>query len=659
MIAEIIPYAKLPRNLSVFDYTIPDEKEFKNIKLGQIVTINFRGRLIPGLIFKIKEKSEFPKLKKIKSAETNIILDQKQVNLLNILSDYYFTSPASFLKEFIPAIPKKIHQYSRDWSKYYDFKIQKDLRNYENVKTLLKELEVPNRRYLVLSNKTDRKLSFYLKYLEGIIKADKDQVLLLFPNLKSINEFLEFIPAELLEKISVLTSKVYNKKNLFYKEWLDIKENKTKIIISNRSGLFLPLGNVKTIIIDQAEHQDYKQEEQNPRYHAVDLAYLTSKENKIKLIISSLCPRLLDYYLSQVKNDFKLINDWQNIKDTSHWIDSKNQSYDEKLHPVITEEAERAIIKSLEKKENVLLLHNKKGLTNQITCTKCKHVFNCPDCQSLLFYNKKGNNFHCSHCKKVINKLYCPKCDSKEWKTMSYGTEHLKNHFSEKHSEFKVINIEQNKYTVESLEKLINKIKKQEDNYLIIATNYIFSLLDLKYFKTIVISNTDRILSSNDFNANWKTFSAWPKLIHYAAEKDIQIYLQTYNINHYLFQSLKKHKYLDFYKNELEWRKMLAYPPYKQLIKLIYQNTDKDKGEMILKKHYKKLQAIMNKNSQISSPYPIYHASIRRKSSNTYRWIISIKSNYSNLKKDTELAKYLISLGTEWLIDLNPENLYR
>jgi len=659
MIAEIIPYAKLPRNLSVFDYIIPDEDEFKNIKLGQIVTINFRGRLIPGLVFKIKKYSDFPKLKKIKDIKQNISLDSKQINLLSTLSNYYFTSPASFLKEFIPTIPKKIHQYSRDWSKHYNFKAQNKLINYENVNSLLKEVAIPNQRYLLLTNKINRKYSFYLKYIEDVIKKNKEQVLLLFPNLKAITHFLEFIPAKLLREISVLTAKVYNKKNLFYQEWLDIKENKTKIIISNRSGVFLPLENVNTIIIDEAENQDYKQAEQNPRYHAVDLAYLASKESKIKIIINSLCPRLLDYYLSQVKNDFKLINDWQNINNSSHWIDSKNQIYDEKQHPIISEKAENVIIKSLNQKENVLILHNKKGLHTQITCKKCKHIFKCPDCQNLLLYNNKEKNFHCSHCKKIINKLYCPKCNSKEWKTMSYGTEDLKNYFKEKYNRYNAINVEQNKYSLEKLEEFIKNLKKQEKAYLIIATNYIFTLLDLKYFKTIIVSNTDRILSSNDFNANWKVFSAWPKLIHYAAENNIEIYFQTYNINHYIFQSLKKHKYLEFYKNELEWRKMLAYPPYKQLIKLIYQNTNKEAGEKILKSQYKKLQIIINKNSQISSPYPIYQQNIKRQNSNTYRWIISIKTTYANLKRNTDLSKYLFSLGTEWLIDLNPEDLYR
>lgn len=333
----------------------------------------------------------------------------------------------------------------------------------------------------------------------------------------------------------------------------------------------------------------------------------------------------------------------------------KEDIYDENKHPLISEKAEKVIKEKIKNNKKVLILHNKKGFANQVKCKECNNIFKCPECNRPYQYQIKNKTLYCHNCQKELKNIYCPKCKSKEWQLQSYGVKHLQKYWQK--LGYPSMAIEHKNYTSKEL-KIIKK-KITEKHNLIISTNFIFSISNLQNFDFILITNTDQLLSTNDFNANWKTFKTYNSLIQKCAFHNVSIYFQTYHIDNFIFQALKKQQYNNFYQQELKWRQQLNYPPFKPLIKIIYQNRNAKQGENIVKKYYKKLKYISNKKTQISSPYPIYKNFIQRKNFKTYKWIIIIKSNYKNLQNKSKLYEFLKSLPPEWLIDINPENLYK
>lgn len=656
MIAEIIPYTKLPRNLDIFDYKIDDELAAQCAP-GQIVYIPFRRQKILGIIKKLKNRSDFPKLKTI-SEKSDYKISENALKSLYDLAHYYISSPSLILKEMIPELPKKKHETKIEWADIYQWNYdEKALLELDNVNALKKEISNQFRRYLILSNKEKRRWAFYWTYFMDYIKRDNKQLMIIFPNIQAIEAFLQFISPKYKDKITILSSKIHSKKNFYFNEWRKIKNNEVKIILGTRSAVFCPMENVETLIIDQAESRDYKQDEPNPRYHAVDVAYLNQKNYKFQLILNSLNPRFLDYFLSSEKADFQIINDYQNIKNTSHWIDMKSQAYDSDRHPLFSEEAEEIIKNAFEKKENLLILHNKKGFSNEVQCKHCHEILTCSQCEKPFHYTESQNVLSCKNCQKEEKFIKCPKCKSSEIIELSYGINHLQKYLKEK--EIPSFVLEHKNYSAQKEEIIKEKMQNLEKGQIFISTNYIFSLVKPGYFKHIILINSDRLLYSNDFNANWHSFNELNELIQKSSENNVELYLQTYNIQHFVFQSLKKQKFNDFYQNEIKWRKSLNYPPFKQLVKLIYQNEDANLGEKTVKNYYQKLKTELKSNLKITFPYPIYKTSIRRQNKNTYRWIIAIRCNYNDLKPQNELYKSLEKLDPDWLIDINPENLYK
>lgn len=654
MITEIIPYKKLPRNLDIFDYKIDDAIQ-DQITIGKIVIIPFRNKKILGVVSKIKTTSNFKKLKKITEV-TPYSLSENNIKSLYKLATHYINAPSLFLKNILPVIPKKNHKITKQWTDLYNWNFKKDLfKTLEKTPSLEKSLKDYHKRYLILSNNEQKNYALYLNLIKKHLKKKNKQLMLLFPNIQKIENFLQYLPLKYQEKISIISNKIVSKKNLYFKEWLKIQNNKVSIIIGTRSAIFMPLDNINTLIIDQAEGSDYKQTEPNPRYHTVDIAYLNQDFYKYKLILNSLNPRFLDYFLSSKQEDYKIINDYQTIEINSHWINMKEDIYDENKHPLISEKAETAIKENLNDNKKVLILHNKKGFANQVKCKKCNNIFKCPKCKQPYQYQVKNKTLYCHNCQTELKKIYCPKCKSTEWQLQNYGIKHLQKYWEK--LGYSNIAIEYKNYTNKELETIKEKIKNKHN--LIISTNFIFSITNLKSFDFILITNTDQLLATNDFNANWQTFKNYNSLIQKCASYNITAYFQTYHLDNFIFQTLKKQQYNKFYQQELKWRQQLNYPPFKPLIKIVYQNRNNEQGEKIVKRYYRKLKHISSKETQVASPYPIYRHFIQRKNFKTYKWIIIIKSNYKNLQNNSKLYNFLENLPPEWLIDINPENLYK
>ena len=192
------------------------------------------------------------------------------------------------------------------------------------------------------------------KIIEDCVKKNK-QVLFLVPKLSEIDNLLSVFPKKIADfGVSVLNNKLYRQKNKFFQEWSDIRFNKKKIIIGTRSALFAPFAELGLIIIDNENELDYKQYDQNPRYHAVDAAKTLVKIIPTKLILTSQSPSLETYYFAKkgkyqnfVQNSFDYKNNIEMI-DLGEETKKKNFSY-------LSEYLLECIYKNLEEKKQVVL----------------------------------------------------------------------------------------------------------------------------------------------------------------------------------------------------------------------------------------------------------------------------------------------------------------
>ena len=205
----------------------------------------------------------------------------------------------------------------------------------------------------------------------------------------------------------------------------DLKRKEVKVVVGARSAIFAPFENLGVIIIDE-EHSDTYKQVDSPTYHAKDIALIRAKHFNIPVILGSATPSIISYAKS-IKGIYRLLEITKranntilpkvNIVDMSKEFRKGNKS-------IFSNKLEELIRDRLEKKEQIILLLNRRGHSSFVMCRSCGEVIMCPNCDISLTYHEYGNSLVCHYCgHKEPSPTVCPSCSSKHIRFMGIGTE--------------------------------------------------------------------------------------------------------------------------------------------------------------------------------------------------------------------------------------------
>ena len=212
-----------------------------------------------------------------------------------------------------------------------------------------------------------------------------------------------------------------------YDEYLKIYRKEVHIVIGTRSAIFAPTPNLGIIIIDEEQVESYKQDN-SPRYNSIDVAKWRSKFNNIPLVLGSATPTY-ETYARALKGVYTLLTLPKRVGDaklpTVKVVDMAEEM--KKRHPIISEMLDEKIKERLDRKEQVILLLNRRGFSNYVTCNNCGFTYKCPNCDITLTYHKSSNSLRCHYCGHFVTKgEICPECKEGELKEFGTGTERTK-----------------------------------------------------------------------------------------------------------------------------------------------------------------------------------------------------------------------------------------
>ena len=655
IIAEVVPAVKLPRNVSqIFSYALPPKME-KEIKIGKIVEIPFRNKNILGVVLDVKkevsENIKF-KLKEISSLqEKDLYLSDQQIQLAKFISTYYYTPLSLVIKAIVPPLTK--NKPRKKINLNYNCKIP-DIKKTE-INKLLKKIEKKN-KVLLIHNLQAERHNLYSEIIKKNIKA-KAQTLILFPEYFDIYNFADFYKNKFKkEKIAILTSELT--KNQYSNEWEKIKSANAQIIIGTRQALFAPFRNLKLIICDDENNSSYKQWDQNPRYHGIKTAQKLAEIFKAKIILSSTAPSVESYYLSKDPNQFSKIE--YITKKFARNIDIVNMENDRKTgnYSALSERLKENLLKNIYNKKQAIIFIPRLGKNTITKCRDCEYIAQCKNCENILILQ---NNFlYCTRCKEKTNLIkQCPKCEGQRMNSFGYGSEEIQN---ETEKLFEGKNIKIVRLDSSTTQKGTNQNKIQTDFIngkidILIGTQMVLKNWNMENISTFAILFPEIIFTQSEFRSKEKTIQ-FLKFISNQINKSQKIILQTNDIENKMFSYLKS-DLNDFYTQEIKSRKLpsgISYPPFSQLIKLIYKNNNQLLCRKEAETTYRDLKIAIEKNErlknvfQITSPFPASNFIEYGK----YRQNMIIKSICSNIKDRNSLLEII---KEDWIIDIDPYNI--
>ena len=492
----------------------------------------------------------------------------------------------------------------------------------------------------------------YMEIVEEMLNRGKDSIFLV-PEISLTPQMVYHFKSRFGDEVAVLHSRLSEGEK--YDEYRKIVEGKVHIVVGARSAVFAPFKNLGAIIIDEEHTTSYKQDN-NPKYSAIEIAIERAKNNNAIVILGSATPSL-ETYARSIKGLYTLVELKHRVNTNNlPLVEIVDMSKEKHRGSIFSSRLITEVNKRLEKHEQIILLLNRRGYSSFITCSNCGYTAKCPHCDITLTYHKTSNTLRCHYCGYAdkMNDI-CPSCGEKAIKTLGTGTEKVEEEIK-KVFNARVVRMDLDTTSRKgSHEKIITAFKNHEYDILL-GTQMIAKGLDFSNVTLVGVINADTSLMIPNYRSNEYTFQLLMQTAGRSGrgEKKGSVIIQTFNPEHYAITLASKHDYIDFFKQEMEVRRKLSYPPYYYLIYI--KVIGKDYNKISIESN--KIASILTrelKNSKILGPTTCSVFKLN----GLFRFGIIIK--YKKEEKMEEVLQSLVNhyKGNQTVkvdIDVNPNN---
>ena len=520
--------------------------------------------------------------------------------------------------------------------------------------------------YLLSGITGSGKTEVYMRLVWDVIEKGKTAIVLV-PEISLISQTERRFRARFGEKIAVIHSSLT--KGELLDQWRKITLKKVSIVIGARSAVFAPFNNIGVIIVDEEHDTSYKQET-GLRYNARDLAIVRGKMNDCPVILGSATPSVQSYQNVVLKRfeELKLetrINrhplpeitlvDLKKYKDV--W------GYDK----IITPELSKEIRTCLDKGNQALIFLNRRGFATFPVCRDCGKALSCKYCDVTMTLHKGHNEYRCHLCgfARPVT-VRCPSCKSSKIKPLGFGTEKVESIMKDLFPDARLVRMDQDSTSRKGTTIKILKSIRNRNVDIIVGTQMLAKGHDFPSITLVGVICADLSLSLPDFRAGERTFQLLAQVAGRAGRGETKgkVIMQTYNPEHFIIEAAKKQDFLEFFQNEVPYRKALLYPPFSRMIQLKISGSNFVKVKAYAALVADVLKALLENEEKQKNMVQILgpiEASIQKISSR-FRWQILVKSPSSALinrliKSMMDHPKITSKSGIRLIVDVDPYSL--
>ena len=404
------------------------------------------------------------------------------------------------------------------------------------VNTVLSDLDKSN-TYLLYGVTGSGKTEVYMEIIDAMLLQGKTAIVLV-PEISLTPQMVERFSSRFKENIAILHSRLNDGEK--YDEYRKIARGEVKIVIGARSAIFAPLKNIGVIIVDEEHTTSYKQES-TPKYNAIDIAVERAKYHNAQVVLGSATPTL-ESFAKVIKGIYKLIELKKRANNkalpTVTLVDmNKEKNRNNHFSKTLIQEIQN----TLDRKEQVILLLNRRGYSSFVTCSNCGYVSKCPNCDITLTYHKTSDMERCHYCGYATKrKEVCPECHEKAIEQLGYGTEKIEEELKSLFNA-RVIRMDiDTTGTKGAHEKIISAFRNQEYDILL-GTQMIAKGLDFANVTLVGVINADTSLMIPNFRSSEYTFDLLSQVSGRSGrgEKKGTVIIQTFNQESLCYKACK------------------------------------------------------------------------------------------------------------------------
>jgi primosomal protein N' (replication factor Y) len=563
----------------IFQYSVPPSLA-ERVSVGKRVFVNVRSRRRVGYVVGLSSEKAVEEIRDIESViDEAPVLNSFFLELTRWMADYYACAWGQAIEAVLPAPFKKGRFLMKSRAKPANHPL--DTVNPEELPLTASQEEaygkivarihagVPG-TFLLHGVTGSGKTEVYMHLIRELLKQSRGSIVLV-PEISLTPQTVERFFSRFGNTLAVIHSRLSPSRRV--EEWHRLRKGEARVVVGARSAVFSPVQNLGLIVIDEEQESSYKQED-TPRYHAREVAVKRAVLENAVVVMGSATPSLETYFSSENRRVERLFLP-ERIERRPlplvEIVDMRRQPH-LKTERIFSTVLESGTKECLSRKEQVMLLLNRRGFSTYLHCASCGYVMTCKNCRISLVYHFDKAGLFCHVCRYTATpQRLCPGCQKSYLHYFGTGTQKVESEAKRLFPGARIGRMDSDSTSRKDAHEVILRAFKKREIDVLIGTQMIAKGHDFPNVSLIGVISADTALHLPDFRAAERTFDLLTQVAGRAGRGDIpgRVILQTYVPHHYSIQSAKDHDYHEFYHREILFRKELHMPPYAHLVRVV------------------------------------------------------------------------------------------
>ena len=422
----------------------------------------------------------------------------------------------------------------------------------------------------------------YIEFLRHVLHDRGQSAIVLVPEIALTPQTVDRFRAVFGDLVAVLHSGLSDGER--YDAWRALQRGDKRIAIGARSAVFAPLANLGAIVVDEEHEATYKQGEA-PRYHAREVAIVRAREAGAVVVLGSATPSLESWTNAQ-SGKYELLSLPARVGGGAlpgvRIVDLRTETGQgapaavQALRRILSAPLEAALHDRLARGEQSLLLLNRRGFANFVTCPD-GHVVTCPNCAISLTDHRAPERLICQYCQPAAALgTTCRECGAERMNQRGVGTQQVERLLNERFPSARVARMDVDTTTGKwAHAEILDRVGSGEVDILL-GTQMIAKGLDFPNVTLVGVIDADIGINLPDFRASERTFQLLSQVAGRAGRgpKGGEVFIQTRTPGHHAVVCAIEHDYLRFVGEELPARESPPYPPTLRLANVVISGLD-------------------------------------------------------------------------------------
>ncbi|MBI2825272.1 MAG: primosomal protein N' [Planctomycetia bacterium] len=439
------------------------------------------------------------------------------------------------------------------------------------LETIRAALESRRQQSIVLHGITGSgKTEVYIRAIQEMIAYGR-QAIVLVPEISLTPQAEERFRAR-FGQVAVLHSHMTDAERGW--QWERIAREEVSVVVGARSAIFAPVPRLGLIVVDE-EHEGSFKQDSAPRYHARDVALERARAEEVPLVLGSATPSLESWHRAQ-SGVYQLVEMPRRVLDRPlpdvRTIDLRNQFERGAFAGALSRPLRLAMQDALGQGGQVILLLNRRGYATHLQCPSCGAVVRCPHCDIALTHHRQKAIALCHYCDYEIPAPHaCPECDVPGIRYSGLGTEKLEAEVRTRFPEARSLRMDTDTMQATGSHERALAAFRSGEVRILLGTQMIAKGLDFPDVTLVGVVNADTALHLPDFRAAERTFQLLVQVAGRTGRgpRGGRVLVQTFSPDHPAIQAAVRHDYRAFADRELPLRRLLGYPPYAEMIRIV------------------------------------------------------------------------------------------